>query len=478
MTLWQDPPPQTRRQARENERSAEQKAAGQASRRAGTAEPTPAGEIPIVNTPYTLSAGREADVAENADENADTVDKGKNTAPTNAAPRSEEQPAIPATAFAEPGVSAPSRPNLPTYGSSFDALLAADASNASSEAGGDSPSADLYRQSPEPGSVEPVTKPVSVVPEAPRSTPTPSPAAAAPVPTGESERVLTRREMRAMQQAQVANQQAGHIESVVPITFTAPGEQPSSEPVADTRSTDAQPAEPPVEVDSSAATAWPFAPLTPSAAPPAAAPTYTPPVFTPDDDAPKSSVPAAPVAEPAAPADSDSDSGDAEGERPPYQPPVGHWSTAAELDDKNQQFDQIITRSVGTSGSATTTNALILPSLPVGDATGPLTSTGEILVTGSIDLPRGLGSTGAHPDRIDSSDIDRLLDGEENEFNTSEVAPVRASRAISTHTSTRGVITPPKKRGTRLPVILSITAAVLAVGVIGLLVAAYVLNVF
>jgi hypothetical protein len=157
---------------------------------------------------------------------------------------------------------------------------------------------------------------------------------------------------------------------------------------------------------------------------------------------------------------------------------VGHWSTAAELDDKNQPFDQIISRNVGTSGSATTTNALILPSLPVGDATGPLTSTGEILVTGSIDLPRGLGATGAHPDRIDSSDIDRLLDGEENEFNTSEVPPVRASRAISTHTSTRGVITPPKKRGTRLPVVLSITAAVLAVGVIALLVAAYVLNVF
>ena len=79
---------------------------------------------------------------------------------------------------------------------------------------------------------------------------------------------------------------------------------------------------------------------------------------------------------------------------------------------------------------------------------------------------------------IDSSDLDRLLDSEENEFNTSEVAPIRASRAISTHTSTRGVIAPPKKRGGRLPVVLMVTAGVLAVGVIGLLVAAYVLNVF
>jgi hypothetical protein len=217
--------------------------------------------------------------------------------------------------------------------------------------------------------------------------------------------------------------------------------------------------------------------LSPSAGPvhPAAVPQsgYTPPVFVPDADAQKPSAAATPSETPAVPEEPASGA-----ERQPYQPPVGHWSTAAELDDKNQPFDQILSRSVGASGSATTTNALILPALPAPDATGPLTSTGEILVTGSIDLPRGLGSTGAHPDHIDSSDIDRLLDGEENEFNTSEVAPVRASRAVSTHTSTRGVIAPPKKRHTRLPLILSITAGVLAVGVIGLLIAAYVLRVF
>jgi hypothetical protein len=434
-----------------------------------------------VTTPFTFSAGRQA----GAPDDAASVDEDQNSASKDAAPGNAAQPAIPASAFAEPGVSAPSRPKLPTYGSAFDALLAPDDSE---EAAAASPADELFRQSPEPGSEEPVTKPVALVPQAPRSAPAPSsapPTQAAPVPAapeaGTGERVLTRREMRAMLQAHEANQQAGRIESVVPITFTQPGEEPGSEPAVDAQAAEASseiPAEAPsdeapVVVDSAAPSAWPFAPLTPSAAPPATR-AYTPPVFTPDDDAPKT--PAPPATEPAASDDADTDSAD--GERPPYQPPVGHWSTAAELDDKNQPFDQIISRNVGTPGSATTTNALILPSLPVGDATGPLTSTGEILVTGSIDLPRGLGSTGAHPDRIDSSDIDRLLDGEENEFNTSEVQPVRASRAISSHTSTRGVITPPKKRGTRLPVVLSITAAVLAVGVIGLLVAAYVLNVF
>jgi hypothetical protein len=264
-----------------------------------------------------------------------------------------------------------------------------------------------------------------------------------------------------MLQAQEANQQAGHVEPAAPVAFTPPtATQPASAAPA---SAVEAPADPAAEVSTSNAGGWPFAP---SSAPVAAVP-----------------VPAAeaeaPVSHGAAADESAAEDATASAdEKQPYQPPVGHWSTAAELDDKNQPFDQIISRSVGSSGSATTTNALILPTLPSVDATGPLTSTGEILVTGSIDLPRGLGSTGAHPDRVDSSDLDRLLDGEENEFNTSEVAPIRASRAVSTHTSTRGVITPPKKRGGRLPIILMITAGVLAVGVIGLLVAAYVLNVF
>lgn len=426
MTLWQDPPPQTRRQARENERSAQQ--AGQTSRRAGTAEPTPAGEIPTMTTPYTASSGREAE-------------------------ESAERPAIPASAFEEPGVTPPSRPHLPTFGNAFD-LPAGTAAEPSDE------SSALFKKATDPSTPEPVTVPVPIVkPDAAAATP--APAAASP------ERTLTRRELRAMLQAQEANQQAGQPEGVIPVTFTPPAEPAPARPSA----------EPGVE--SSAPTAWPFAPLGSSGG---AAPTgSTPPAGA---TGASTAAPAAPATgqkdeqaasdEPAA----SSDDADSSLERQPFTPPTGHWSTAAELDDKNQPFDQIISRNVGQSGSATTTNALILPVLPTADATGPLTATGEILVTGSIDLPRGLGSTGAHPDRIDSSDLDRLLDGDENEFNTSEVAPIRASRAISSHTSTRGVITPPKKRGGKLPVVLIITAGVLAVGVIGLLISAYVLKVF
>jgi hypothetical protein len=417
MTLWQDPPPQTRRQARENERTAAQKAAGQGSRRAGTSEPTPAGEIPTVNTPFGAASRLD-----------------------------DDRPAIPASAFAEPGVTPPSRPIIPTYSGTGPALPpvveSAEADVERAEAGiGQDEGAGLYRQAPDLSRDEPVTQPMNLV--AARAAAGTSASGSAP-----QERTLTRRELRAMLQAQEANQQAGHPDQVVPVTFTS-GDEPEGGAAAQEST----------PVTSSTPSAWPFAPFAPSSAAPA------PAAAPADAPAPQQEKAPAPV--------------DAEAglERQPFTPPTGHWSTAAELDDKNQ-FDQIISRNVGQSGSATTTNALILPSLPNQDATGPLTSTGEILVTGSIDLPRGLGSTGAHPDRIDSSDLDRLLDGDENEFNTSEVAPIRASRAISTHTSTRGVITPPKKRGGRLPLVLMITAGVLAVGVIGLLVAAYVLNVF
>jgi hypothetical protein len=305
-----------------------------------------------------------------------------------------------------------------------------------------------------------------------------------------------------MLQAQQANEQANHPvaseEQVFPVAFT-PGPEATAAKV-DAPADAGRKGQEPAAASTSEKTAWPFAPLTPSSAPAASRAGADEPTVTQSSASPfaafgtpaasKPAAQAAPAApepttaaerEPsaqsaaAAPAPaSDAAEDTSAQERRPFTPPTGHWSTAAELEDQNQP---ITSRNVAQSTAATTTNALILPAIPQPSA-APLTSTGEILVTGSIDLPRAMGATGAHPDRIDSSDIDRLLDGEENEFNTSEVQPVRASRAISTHTSTRGVIAPPKKRGNALPVVLMVTAGVLAVGVIALLVAAYVLKVF
>ncbi len=415
MTLWPEEPaeasqpPQTRRQARENERTA--------ARPETTATP---GAAPTAERP---AAG------------------------------DDQPPAIPASAFAEPGVTPPSGAG------SFDSLLFSVPQRSDADAGSDASAFDLFRQAPDASKPEPVTQPMTVV-TAPATAAAPAPAAPAVVfPAGDApssaeagdstgERTLTRREMRAMLQAQAANQQANHSPAITDPVF----------PVTFTQDADAVPSDP-----QAAPLAAPVSARQAEQAPDTDVSSSPTSVFT-AFGAPTTATPVAAASAQSGQLDAD-DEDLAGQERRPFTPPTGHWSTAAELEDGSEP---ITSRNVGHSTAATTTNALILPSLPQADATGPLTSTGE---------PRTLGATGAH-DRIDSSDIDRLLDGEENEFNTSEVAPVRASRAISTHTSTRGVIAPPKKRGNTLPVVLMVTAGVLAVGVIGLLIAAYVLNVF
>jgi hypothetical protein len=167
-------------------------------------------------------------------------------------------------------------------------------------------------------------------------------------------------------------------------------------------------------------------------------------------------------------------------------PPVGHWSVDPDDDSHiqaigrrdDQTFDDLVGNGIGAGGIPTTTNALILPAIPRQGSSGPITSTGEIMITGSIDLPRSLGATGQHPNLFDSSEMDRMLDQLDEGGHHNDVAPVSASRAVSTHTSTRGVMTPPRKRGASLPTVLAITAAVLAIGVLSLFVVGYAFNIY
>jgi hypothetical protein len=101
-----------------------------------------------------------------------------------------------------------------------------------------------------------------------------------------------------------------------------------------------------------------------------------------------------------------------------------------------------------------------------------LNATGEILLTGSIDLPRSLSSVGGDSRHFDDSDVDLMYDDKERELSLTDSSPVSAIRAVSTHTSARGVISSANKpRGNRLLTVLLVTAAVMAVGVVGLLIA-------
>ncbi len=164
----------------------------------------------------------------------------------------------------------------------------------------------------------------------------------------------------------------------------------------------------------------------------------------------------------------------------PDAAPYGHWSTQAALDDASQSNEAMLSRNVGHITGAITTHALVLPSAPSsGDhLLNAVTATGEIMVTGSIDLPRSFGSTGAHPALFDHPDVDALIDESDREDAVSESAPVRAIRAVSSNSSTRGVIEAPAPRKSRLPLIAGITGGSALLVAAGVVVAGFIFNVF
>jgi hypothetical protein len=158
--------------------------------------------------------------------------------------------------------------------------------------------------------------------------------------------------------------------------------------------------------------------------------------------------------------------------------PVGHWTSQLDAPvERAEPFDQLLSRGGVSHGIPTTTNALILPSLPdQGPMSDALAKSGEVIVTGSIDLPRSFGATGVHPSQIDSSDVDRLFDQVEDGAGVG--APVAATRAISTQNGARAMMAPPKKEGMNVPLVLAVTAGVLALGVVATLIIGAVAGLF
>jgi hypothetical protein len=142
-------------------------------------------------------------------------------------------------------------------------------------------------------------------------------------------------------------------------------------------------------------------------------------------------------------------------------PPTGHWSTQAQLDDETQVGDAPLARNIGATSGAVTTSALVLPSIPNHDF-GPIV-TGDIMVTGSISLPTSLSATGAMRAQLDESDLDHLLDPGDSQVASTDSQPVRAIKAVSTHTSSRGVINTGKPKGTRGLTALIVAATSMAV---------------
>lgn len=305
-------------------------------------------------------------------------------------------------------------------------------------------------------------------PPAPAVEPEPVVVAASDFPL---EQTFTRRELRAMQQAEEAGApQSQRPAAQAPVAPQLSGAFPLIEPrvgpppaAAEAPAVVAAPVVPPVSETPVAPIAT-FVPQTPAAAPVSTSPFES--LFS----APAAAARPEPVAEVPAeiiPAPVDEPS--------PWTPPTGHWSTQLTADD-DDDIETTINRRIG-SGS-TATSALVLPAIPNGtDIRGPLTSTGEIMLTGSIDLPRNLAATG-QSDRFDRGGIDELFDLNDAEVISTDSSPVRAIRAVSTHTSGHGVTHTQKPKGTRALTALLIAASSMAVVVAGLLVAAFAFNVF
>ena len=158
---------------------------------------------------------------------------------------------------------------------------------------------------------------------------------------------------------------------------------------------------------------------------------------------------------------------------------IDRHEDSGEISGGFEQFS-ISTMSTQSTGVIPTTgSALILPTLPEHSpgAMASFSHTGEIYLTGSIALPSSMGHYGADFLSLDTSEIDVISEDDDIASNQ-DLAPIRASSAVSAYSTSNTVVTVPSKFKDRFPPVLAITAAGLAVGVVALFITGYVLGVF
>ena len=155
-----------------------------------------------------------------------------------------------------------------------------------------------------------------------------------------------------------------------------------------------------------------------------------------------------------------------------------HWSVG--IHDNDDSYENTLSREIGTSASLTNTNALILPQMPLGSIAGPVAGTGEIIITGMVDLSRAVSSTGTLPTMHESPDIDDLFEPGDLAAGPADAAPVSALRAVSSHTGTHGAMTSSGKRpsSNTITTVLVASTVIMAVVAIGLFVLAAVNGLF
>lgn len=176
------------------------------------------------------------------------------------------------------------------------------------------------------------------------------------------------------------------------------------------------------------------------------------------------------------------DDSDDEAERPTVSPGFGQGVLTDQPDPVKPftpSFDELLTVGDSTGSQHRAGNTLIFNPAPGdGSLSGPVASTGEILVTGSYELPKGLGSQGHAHGTTDGKEVDAvLIDGELPP--ASSPTPIAASAAVSTIKPAGEVIRPPApEKGNKLMLILAIVAGGLALALGVALIVAFTTNVF
>ena len=140
----------------------------------------------------------------------------------------------------------------------------------------------------------------------------------------------------------------------------------------------------------------------------------------------------------------------------------------ANLLAQGETFDDLLIRSSTSSGRAGSASTLILPEdVSLTPLTAPVTSTGQVILTGTFALPDGLGSQGHAPGIADGKDVDAvLIDGELAP--QSSPTPIAATAAVSQAKTPVEMIRPPApEKSSKLVVALAITAGLLSLAAIG-----------
>jgi hypothetical protein len=167
-----------------------------------------------------------------------------------------------------------------------------------------------------------------------------------------------------------------------------------------------------------------------------------------------------------------------DGERPTVNPAFGQGVLKDPSKPFAPSFDELLSVDSGGSQHGAANALIFTPSAGEGSLSGPVASTGEILITGSYELPRGIGSQGHAHGVADGKDVDAvLIDGELPP--ASSPTPIAASSAVSTIKPAGEVIRPPApEKGNKLMLILAIVAGGLALALGVALVFAFTTNVF